>query len=48
MQPFSKESEPEMKALKDEMQLVLKKEMEAQVSVYVELEMMHQNTAVFS
>ncbi|XP_072220629.1 myomegalin-like isoform X8 [Leuresthes tenuis] len=30
VQPFSKESESEMKALKDEMQLVLKKEMEAQ------------------
>ncbi|KAM4552804.1 myomegalin isoform 4-T4 [Odontesthes bonariensis] len=30
VQPFSKESEAEMKALKDEMQLVLKKEMEAQ------------------
>lgn len=33
MQPFSKESEAEIKALKEDMQLVLKKEAEAQVSV---------------
>ncbi len=32
MQPCSKDSEADMKALQDELQLVLKKEMAAQVS----------------
>lgn len=34
MQPSSKESEAELKALQEELQLVLKKEREAQVSVW--------------
>lgn len=33
MQPLSKESEADIEALKEDMQLVLKKEAEAQVSV---------------
>lgn len=34
MQPSSKDSEAEMRALQEELQLVLKKEREAQVSVW--------------
>lgn len=37
MQPSSKDSEAEVKALQEEMQLVLKREMEAQVSVELEI-----------
>lgn len=35
MQTSSKESEAEMRALQEELQLVLKKEREAQVSVWI-------------
>lgn len=42
MQPFSKENEAEIQALKEELELALKKEMEAQVCVDVEI--IHQSS----